>query len=199
MIGEVLSFLRNHLNTHLNVRSGLRPGENAEEAKDKVVFIEGEKMDPITFELGAISVLLINVEEEKTLRSPDPYTALSADGTQQKVQPDIRLNLYVLFVARFKEYEQGLNYLSRIIQHFQNHRIFDNQNAPELKENIERLIVELITLPFSEQNELWNSLRTTYHPSVLYKVKMVVLKDEEAPTMAKIKEIDVKEVDLKIS
>ena len=185
MISEVLIFLKNHLNAHLNVSSGLSHGESAE---DKVVFLNGEKMDPITFKLGAVSALLINIEEEKTMRPPEPYTAVSANGTQRKVQPDIRLNLYVLFVARFKQYEQGLSYLSRIIQHFQNHRVFDNHNAPELNENIERLIVELVTLPFSEQNELWNSLRTTYHPSVLYKVKMVILRDEEATTMTEIKE-----------
>ena len=185
MISEVLIFLKNHLNAHLNVSSVLSSGESTE---DRVVFLDGEKMDPVTFKLGAISALLINVEQENTLRSPDPYTAVSADGTQRKVQPDIRLNLYVLFVARFKQYEQGLSYLSRIIQHFQNHRVFDNHNAPELNENVERLVIELVTLPFSEQNELWNSLRTTYHPSVLYKVKMVTLRDEEAMPTAEIKE-----------
>jgi hypothetical protein len=185
MINEVLIFLKNHLNAYLNVSSGLSRGESTE---DRVVFLDGEKMDPITFKLGAVTALLINVEEENTLRPPDPYTAVSADGMQRKVQPDIRLNLYVLFVARFKQYEQGLSYLSRIIQHFQNHRVFDNHNAPELNGNIERLILELVTLPFSEQNELWNSLRTTYHPSVLYKVKMLVLKDEEAKIVGEIKE-----------
>lgn len=185
MINEVLIFLRDHLNAYLNAKSGLTPGESGE---DKVVFVDGEKMDPITFKLGAVSALLINIEEENTLRPADLYTAVSANGTRRKVQPDVRMNLYVLFVARFKQYEQGLSYLSRIIQHFQNHRLLNHHNAPELSEKIEQLIVELITLPFSEQNEMWNSLRTTYHPSVLYKVKMVVFRDEDATTMTEIKE-----------
>jgi hypothetical protein len=185
MISEVLIFLRNHLDAYLKAKSGLTAGDPGE---PKVVFVDGEKMDPITFKLGAVSALLINIEEENTLRPADPYTRVAADGTRRKVNPDIRMSLYVLFVARFKQYEQGLRYLSQIIQHFQKHRVLNHQNAPELSEEIEQLIMELTALSFSEQNEMWNALRTTYHPSVLYKVKMVVFRDEDAITMTEIKE-----------
>lgn len=185
MIGDVLVFLRDHLNAYLRSSTGVAPDDAAAE---RVVFLNGDSMDSITFQLGAVTALLINLEEDNALRPPDPYTALARDGTQRRVRPDIRLNLYVLFVARFAEYQQGLNYLSRIIQHFQVCPVFDSHSAPDLNENIERLVVEMITLPLSEQNELWNSLRATYHPSVLYKVKMVVLRDEEAMPVAEIRE-----------
>jgi len=190
MIGDVLIFLRDHLNAYLNAQSVLSPGGDTGE--DKVVFVDGEKMDPITFKLGAVSTLLINVEEDNTLRPADPFTVVSADGTHHKAKPEIRMNLYVLFVARFKQYEQGLNYLSQIIQHFQTHRVLDQHNAPEISDRIEQLNMELITLPFSEQNEMWNALRTTYHPSVLYKVKMIVFRDIDATVMPGIKEKDLR-------
>jgi len=190
MIGEVLIFLRDHLNAHLNAQSVLTPGGDTGE--DKVVFIDGDKMDPITFKLGAVSTLLINVEEDNTLRPADPFTVVSADGTHRKAKPEIRMNLYVLFVARFKQYEQGLSYLSQIIQHFQTHRVLNPHNAPEMSDRIEQLNMELITLPFSEQNEMWNALRTTYHPSVLYKVKMIVFRDIDAAVMPSIKEKDLR-------
>ena len=131
MIGEVLVFLKDHLNDTLNAASDWTSGESRE---DKVVFVDGEKMDPIVFKLGAVSALLINVEEDNTLRAADQYAAVSADGAAFKVQPEIRINLFVLFVARFKQYEQGLKYLSQIIQHFQSHRVFDHHTAPELSE-----------------------------------------------------------------
>ena len=178
MIGETLIFLKNHLNAYLS--SGRDPDESPE---DKVVFVDCETMDPLSFRLGAVSVLLINIEEENRLRSPDQYMRMSPDGASQKVQPEIRLNLYVLFVVRFKQYEEVLRYLSLIIQYFQNHRLLNHHNAPELSEEIEQLVMELVTLPFSEQNEVWNALRITYHPSVLYKVKMVVFRDEDAVGM----------------
>jgi hypothetical protein len=61
-----------------------------------------------------------------------------------------------------------------------------------MSQRIEQLIMELITLPFSEQNEMWNALRTTYHPSVLYKVKLVVFRDKDAAPMPEIREKDLR-------
>ena len=187
MISDVLVLLKDQLNTHLN--AGWDPSESRE---DLVVFIDGENMDPLQFKLGAISVLLINVEEENSLRPPDLYRRTNADGTQQKIQPDIRLNLFVLFVARFKQYEQSLRSLSLVLQYFQNRRVLNHHNTPDLSEDIDKLVVELMTMPFSEQNEIWNSLRTTYHPSVLYKVKMVIFRDTETADMPELTEKDLR-------
>ena len=177
MIGEVLTFLRGRLNGYISVRLGTVPGGSE---PDKVVLPDGEKMDPIEFPLNAVTALLINIEQEKSLPAPDPYYRMSADGKNERIQPEIRMNLYVLFVARFKQYEQGLNYLTLIIQYFQNHRLHDHDNAPELSDRIGKLTLEMITLPFSEQNEVWSALRTTYHPSVMYRVRMVVFEDDES-------------------
>jgi len=174
------------LNAHFEERFG------GDVWEDKVVFLDGEKMDPVVFRLGAVSALLLNIEQEGILRNADPYHALASNGTHLEVQPEVRLNLFVLFAARFKQYEQGLDYLSRIIQYFQNHRIFNAQNAPELDTQIERLILELKTLPFSEQNEIWNALRTTYHPSVLYKVRMLIFRDDAPGEAAVVKEKHIK-------
>ena len=177
MIDDAVLFLRQHLSSALKSLSGASPDDLAEEP---VVFVDDAKMDYVTFKPGAISVLLVNIEEETTLREPDRYSRVFPNGVCQAVQPEIRINLYVLFVAQFTQYEQSLKYLSRIVQHFQNHRVFNQQNAPELGQRIDRLVLELITLPFSEQNEIWNALRTAYRPSVLYKARMIVFRDEGA-------------------
>jgi hypothetical protein len=183
MISDVLVLLKNRLNVHLT--AGWDPSESRE---DPVVFIDGENMEPLTFKLGAVSVLLINIEEENTLRAPDLYRRSLADGSQQKVFPEIRLNLYVLFVSRLKEYEATLRSLSQIVQYFQNQRLLNQHNAPDLPEDIDQLIIELVTLPFAEQNEVWNALRTTYHPSVLYRIKMIVFRDKDATSSPGITE-----------
>ncbi len=183
MINEALVFLKNRLNLYL------KSDRNPEEAQeDLVVFLNDQNMDSLTFKLGAVSMLLINMEEETTLRASDPYQRLTANGTRQKIYPDIRLNLYMLLVARFIQYEESLRYLSLVIGYFQNHRLFDQQGTPELSENIEQLAVELVTLPFSEQNEVWGALRVPYQPSILYKVKMVIFKDADAVETPEIAE-----------
>jgi hypothetical protein len=176
MINNTLIFLKNILNEYLRSKDGINLEHLGE---DRVVFIDGDKLEPISFKLETITLLLINLEEENTLRQADPYIRTSNDGSTVHAKPEIRLNLYVLFIAKFKQYESSLEYISDIIKFFQSNRLFTQQNSPALNEKIEKLYMELITLPFSEQNEIWNALRTTYHPSVLYKVKMLVYKDEE--------------------
>jgi len=185
MISEVLLFLVEQLNAYLNSRGGWSPEQPV---VDRVTLPDGETMDPISFKLGALTALLINLEEETTLRDADPYRRTGVDGTVVRVEPEIRMALYVLFVARFKQYDEGLRYLSMVIRYFQRHRVLDHRNAPGLAPEIDKLVVELVTLPFSEQNEVWNALRTTYHPSVLYKVNLVVFRDDEEEAGPEISE-----------
>ena len=172
MLTDALVFLKNSLNAHLSM------GKPHDSQEDPVVFLTGQMTDSLSFKLGAVSLVLINLEQDNVLRAPDLYQRTLPDGTTQRAQPEIRLNLYVLFVANYQQYEDSLRNLSIVIQYFQNHRLVTHQNAPELSDNIQQLVIELITLPFSEQNEIWGTLRSHYHPSALYKVKMVVFQSD---------------------
>lgn len=171
MIDEVMNFLRSQMNQYMKLKIGTE--------KNHVVFIGDDNTEAVNFTNGSITPLLINLEEERTLRSADPYATVVRDGLKMGGSPEIRLNLFVLFVAKFTDYTQSMKFLSLVIKFFQSHHLFDHKNAPELSKNIEKLVIELTTMPFSQQNEVWNALRTTYLPSVLYKVKMVVIRDEE--------------------
>jgi hypothetical protein len=173
MIDEALIFLKKQLNNYMQASLGLNGAQ-----PEPVAFIDGDRMEPLTFVSGAVSLLLVNLEEEYAMRDPDPYRRVAADGSQQVVHPPIRLNLYLLFVARYSKYTDALRNLSLVIRFFQSHRLFTQSDSPGLSETIERLTVELITMPFAQQNEVWNSLRVSYHPSVLYRVKMIVFQDE---------------------
>jgi hypothetical protein len=176
MIGEVLGVLKDTVNEYLATTSGWNPSESDQ---GQVIFLESEKVDVVEFKMGAISLVLANVEEDHTLRPGDPYRRVLPDGTVQKVQPAIHLNVYVLFVARFKDYKRSLQYISLILQFFLQHRVLDHESTPALSDKIDKLTMELVTLPFSEQNHLWGILRTAYQPSLLYKVRMAVFQDED--------------------
>ena len=176
MIGDVLVFLKNRLNSHLRSLSG---GNLNDAGEDKVVFIDGDqKPDSVSFKLGAVSVFLFNIEQENLLRQGDPYVRVTPEGASKRIQPDINLNLCVLFIAKFKDYEQSLHYLSLIIKYFQTNKCLDHQNSPELGKDIDHLIIELIGLSVSQQHELWGLLRSSYLPSIAYKVKAVRFRDE---------------------
>ena len=178
MIGRALLFLKDHVDGHL---VSMQDGQPGQPGADKAVFVDGDKLETLSFTPGAVSLLLVNVEEERTLRAPDPYVRTTADGRMQRVQPEIRLDLHVLFVARFKQYWQAWEQLSQIVQLFQVERAIDRETAPGLPEGIEKLVLELVTLDFSMQNEIWSALRATHHPSLLYRVKMVAFSSVPAP------------------
>ncbi|MGR9052701.1 MAG: DUF4255 domain-containing protein [Gammaproteobacteria bacterium] len=195
MIDKVLGFLRRSLDVNLKINTGVLPG-SPESSEELVTFVDGEKLDPIAFKLNAVTVMLINLEADNSLRAADPFNKMLRDGSKQHVHPSIRLNLFVLFVTRFKSYQNGLRHLSLIIKFFQRHRLIDRESFPDLDQKIEQLTVELVTLPFAEQNEIWNALRTTYHPSVLYKVRLVEFADEDAVQSTSVSEriLDIKEI-----
>ncbi|PTL78088.1 DUF4255 domain-containing protein [Vitiosangium sp. GDMCC 1.1324] len=189
MLSEMLVVLKETVSTYLSTVSG---SSIADSDQGQVVFLESERVDALDFKLGAISLLLANVEEDHTLRSGEPYRRTLPDGTVLKVQPSIHLNAYVLFVARFKDYTQSLRYISLILQFFLTHRVLDHENTPALSDRIEKLTMELLTLPFSEQNHLWSILGSAYHPSLLYKVRMVVFQDDSGVVVPPVTETSVR-------
>jgi hypothetical protein len=183
MIHEVVGFLKDQLNQYLK-NQGAGP-------EDPVVFPEGDKTDAYSFSKNAITPLLINLEEENSLRMDEPYVHVRPDGVRVSVYPEIRLNLFVLFVSHFREYNESLKYLSYVIRYFQSNKVFTHDKTPQLAPVADRLVMELITMPFTSQNEIWNSLRTTYLPSVLYKVKMVVFEDEEPEPIHIVRDLSI--------
>ena len=173
MIAHVVGFLRDRLNAAF-------PRDASGSAEDMFVYVGGSKDDAVVFASNAVSVLLVRIEEETTLRPPDRNVRVAADGVRKRVEPEIRMNLFVLFVARFPDdYSLSLQQLSRVVRYFQNHRVFTHANAPELDAQIPQLILELVTPSFAEQNEIWGSLRVSYQPSAMYKVRMVLFPDDD--------------------
>lgn len=174
MIGKVLVCLRKRLDDYLRAQLA-SPSDHP--TADKVVFLDGDKMDPLTFQDGAVSEVLINVEEERLLRAANPYLRFQDDGKPLRKQPDLRLVLHVLFVARFRQYDMAWDHLAKVLEYLQTNRVFDRAGYPELPTGVDRLTFELMTQSFAEQNDIWNALRTTHRPSALYRVQLVVLQD----------------------
>jgi hypothetical protein len=187
MIADVLLLLKNRLNAYFQ---SLSDDGLADAGEDKVVFVDGDqKPDSINFKLGAVSLLLFNIERDVISRQADNYARIADDGTTRKVSPEININLNIMFVAKFKDYEQSLHYLSLILSYFQINHYLDQQNAPELSKSIDHLVLELNTQTTAQQNELWGILRSSYLPSLVYKVKALAFIDEGQTPMAQTSEV----------
>lgn len=176
MLGQALVFLRAAVNAQLELADSSR----AEPAGDPVVFLDGTQLDPPQFARNAITLLLVNVEEQRLLRA--------------KSRPpgeELQLNLHVLFVARFGDYARAWDRLSEVIAYFQEHRVITDRTAPGMPEGINQLIVELVTSDLAALNELWGSLRMAQHPALLYRVGVVALRPELMSSAGPVEEIAV--------
>ncbi len=89
--------------------------------------------------------------------------------------PPLFVDLSVMFVANFgpETYPEGLGAISRTISFFQQHPMFDQANMPGLDPAVGRLAFELSNLTISEVSDLITLAGITYHPLVLYKVRMI--------------------------
>ena len=189
MIGAALTYLRDKVNTHL------QDGET-DSGQPLVVFVEGDKIDPLNIQSGRVNILVVNVEEERELRGANPYY----DERSQRINPDIPLTISALFIARFNDYPTSWNYLTDIIRFFQSHPVLERadnqaQSSNNMPEGIESLRCEMISLNLQQQNEVWGALRITQHPALLYKIKLITLRDPHPQSSDKTKNLIVKLVD----
>lgn len=186
MIGSALTYLRDKVNTHL------QDGET-DSGQPLVVFIEGDKIDPLNIQSGRVNILVVNIEEERELRGANPYY----DELNQRINPNIPLTISALFIARFNDYPTSWNYLTDIIRFFQCHPVLErtdnqSQSSNNMPEGIESLRCEMISLNFQQQNEVWGALRITQHPALLYKIKLITLRDPHPQSSEKTKNVIVK-------
>jgi len=147
----------------------------------------------VAIDLNNLGMALVNIEEERVLKSQESITR-SLDDRFVKMNPEIKLNLYVLIAAHFSDYSSGLKMLSAAISFLQGKNVFTPTNTPAMNGTIEKLIVELYSMNFEQQNHLWGSLGSKFLPSVLYKVRLVAIQEklphyEPVP----IREIDFQE------
>ncbi|WP_075341988.1 DUF4255 domain-containing protein [Tenacibaculum agarivorans] len=173
MIHTTLQILKDKLNEYLRIK--------AKVDNDLIKFIDSNNNDPVSFTNNVITPFLINISEDRKFRNADQYRGVVKNGIRTQFNPEIRIELLILFVSKFSDYNQALKFLSYVIKFFQSNRMFTPLNAPELSdEQIEKLTVELISLPLEEQNQVWHSLNTSYLPSVLYRVRLLSFTDDES-------------------
>lgn len=175
MIHQIFDILRTELNSFLIAQS-------PENLEAKVAFMGEEPSDSVKFPSNSICPILIRIEEEKMLRQDDRYVRSKNQSTYLSAPPGIPLHLYVMFVARYKDYLEGLKNLSHVIRFFQARPMLTNGLPP----NVADLRVELHTLAPSALNEVWGMLRTPLHPSVVYKISLLMMEMETPESSGKV-------------
>ncbi|MFA5354417.1 MAG: DUF4255 domain-containing protein [Thermodesulfovibrionales bacterium] len=184
MIGKCLDALKSGMYSYIARLPELNVTSEAVIYLTPVIKYDGS----IAIPDNSLALTLVNVEEERVMKS-QTAVSFAPNGQVSHQNPEIKLNLYILISANFSTYSTGLEYLSGAIRFFQSKGVFTRQNTPGLHSSIEKLIVELHSLSFEQQNHLWGSLGAKYLPSVMYKVRLITIQEgqkaDEAPPLGR--------------
>ncbi|WP_238548036.1 DUF4255 domain-containing protein [Meridianimarinicoccus roseus] len=166
MIHEAISYVRREVRDRLALA-------------DTDVIIESARVLTQRNQAQGVSITLVNVEEEIALRN-EPATERVA-GVLRRREPPVALNLYLLFAFEFQAYETSLARLSEVIGIFQSQRAFTPATASggnPLPPGIEGLIFEMHNMNFEALNNLWGVMGGAYHPSVVYKMRLLRIQSD---------------------
>ena len=183
MIDQALAFIRDEVNNYLqnvlpDANSGRVVTENIVQKDSLPAENEGSP------EEKDIILSLINIEEEKVFKDQSKF-ARTQGGNLQVMEPEIKLNVYLIFAANFTDYLTGIKALSEVIGFFQANRVFDAANYPNMNPVLQRLVFELHTFSLSQSFEFWQSLGGSFLPSVIYRMRMVVVQQGQTQSRAK--------------
>jgi hypothetical protein len=170
MIDIALKFLADELNAYLL----------AETASDLVKIEVSKLVDEsgkYAFGTNKIAASIINIEEDCIFKSQTPDHKL-VNGQHLVMEPELKVNLYIIFAANFTVYDQALKYISFILTYFQSHRFFTPDRHPTLDPRIEKLVPELQSLNYEQINQIWAFVGGKQLPAIIYKVRMVALQSK---------------------
>lgn len=175
MIDKALETLANEISSYLERLPDLNI--TSQETVHLVGIVEAD--GTLAIPGDSLGLCLVNIEEERVTKAQK--TAVKApSGLITHINPELKLNLYILVAANFSLYKTGLEFLSGAIRFFQSKNVFTPENTPSLDPTIQKLIVEMHTLNFEQQNHLWGSLGAKYIPSVMYKARMITIQEAQA-------------------
>lgn len=127
---------------------------------------------------------LVKVERDPAPRhSNRPKTAAGAQQVQT-VAP-LYLNLYMMVAGHFagRNYAEALKFLSATIAFFHQRPVLDHSSSPDLDQQIERLILEIENLSFSELASLWSIMGGKYMPSALYRIRTIAIDGDDVSAL----------------
>jgi hypothetical protein len=184
MITQALTYIANQINLAFFTPNG----------SPRVILGNVAALNDPDYNEPNVLLSLINIEEEVLLRNPENY--FKRDNSAVYKNPPKHFNITIMFGAyrtdpdREQSYTDAITYMQKVIGFFQRQYVFDPNNSPDLPAGIEKLVFELVNLNMEQLHHLWTMLGGKYIPSVVYKMRMVVIDEAfeelEAPLILQI-------------
>lgn len=173
MIHTVVELVRSGLEEYLQRRAGTSP------TSDIVTLAHfANAQGELAIPGNRIGMCLFNIDEERIMKNQGYVTARNGDRVSY-TQPEVRLNLYVLFAAHFTTYAEAVKHIGWTIAFFQRKRVFTPENTPAMPTGSPEVAVDLYPMTLEQQNYLWTILGIKYLPSVAYQLRPVLVQEDE--------------------
>jgi len=176
MIDVALEFIVGQLNSYLVRRGGSELG-GTEFGRAKLSGIVDDSGKWAIPEDG-VGVSLIRLEAERTVPAQTPESTY-VGGRHILLEPPLKLNLCVMFAARFKKPSEALRQLSHVLTFFQAHPSFTPDQYPGMDPKLVKISAELLSPSYEQLNQIWAYIGGKYLPSAIYQLRMVILQDTE--------------------
>lgn len=196
MLRTALTFVENTLSQYLVDKDPLiYTDQNSVVALAGLMNREGT---PINLN-AHIHITLVGLEEEKMegKRLIPVAVGTGNDKKFKQLPPPYLVNAYLLFTAVHNDYATALRDISLVLSFFQEHPIFEDKialNTPtpgKPWQYIEKLIFNLHTLSFEQQNNLWAALGAKYLPHAVFKMRLITVFGNDGAEAEAIKELAV--------
>lgn len=172
MLEKPLQFIETSLNNYLRLRNRVTGNDTCLSLCDIV-----DEQGKFAVTQGTVGMSLLNIEEERVNRAQTRDAIRTESGSVGYINPEVRLQLHLLFVANFKDHDDSVKNISAIIGFFQANNVFTPAKYPELDDSIAKIIFELGSYGFEQLSYIWGIIGTNYRPSVLYKMRLVTIQE----------------------
>lgn len=166
-----------HVLVELNNYFGLQSGHEAES-----VVVAGSLFDldgnVNTETKNKVVLSMVNIEQDSVYKEVEAFKQTEG-GRGQRIRPKISVNLYLLFVANLTIYTEAMKSIANVISFFQINPSFDYADFVGTEGPKGRMSFDLFSMTFEQQNNLWSVLGAKYMPSVVYKVGMLEIQDQQ--------------------
>lgn len=184
MLDVAINFIAGTVSDHVNAGAS---GDNQVLINPTYLVDEAGKYQ---VKADSIGVYIANIEEERVVKEHLPEVS-TVNGRHVVRPPELRLNLHILFAARFQNYPTALKHISSILAFFQANPSLTQDAFPALDRRIGRLNFDLMSLSYEQLNQAWAFIGGKHLPSLIYKVRMVAVRPDLPTAIRKpIVEVD---------
>jgi len=174
VIDRALDLVASRLNAHLAARYNV--------SDDLVALcpLTDAEGKPAAAAKNRLVLFLTNIAHDALPRQPMEFS-----GRQVSRSQPIHLDVYFMLASGHDAdtYGEGLKLMSAALMFFQAHPVMTPRSTPDMPEGVNHLAIEISNLRVEELGQLWGNLGGRYVPSVMFKMRSVMIDSAAVTTV----------------